>query len=446
MSKPILINKTLKNFNKKINIEGDKSLSIRFLLLASLAIGKSRAFNLLRSEDVLSTLSCLKKLGVKIEWNKKNNSCEVYGNGLNSYIYKKNLTLDAGNSGTAARLLLSTLINGQNEIKLTGDESLKKRDMKRIIKPLQEFGATFRKNYGTLPLYIKGTNFVRPIKYTELKGSAQVKSSVMLAALNAPGETIIKARKSRDHSEILFKYLKIPIKIKKIKNFDIIKIKGKQNFKSFNYNIPSDISSSAFFIVLTLLSKDSKLILKKVGVNKSRTGVINILNKMGAKIVLKNKKNYKGEKIADIHVKSSKSLKSINCPNKFNSTAIDEFLIIFLAAAKAKGISYFRNLEELNKKESKRLNWGSKILNMIGVKNKLTRNHGIKIWGQPNLKLNKNYEIKNYLKDHRVMAMSTIAALTLGGKWKIHNPESIKTSFPSFFKIIQKDLGGKINR
>ena len=198
--------------------------------------------------------------------------------------------------------------------------------------------------------------------------------------------------------------------------------------------------------MLTLLSKGSKLILKKVGVNKSRTGVINILNKMGAKIVLKNKKNYRGEKIADIHVKSSKSLKSINCPNKFNSSAIDEFLIIFLAAAKAKGISYFRNLEELNKKESKRLNWGSKILNMIGVKNKLTKNHGIKIWGQPNLKLNKNYEIKNYLKDHRVMAMSTIAALTLGGKWKIHNPESIKTSFPSFFKIIQKDLGGKINR
>ena len=268
----------------------------------------------------------------------------------------------------------------------------------------------------------------------------------MLAALLTHGETYIKCKPSRNHTELLFKYLKIPIKIKKIKNFDIIKIKGKQNFKSFNYNIPSDISSSAFFIVLTLLSKGSKLILKKVGVNKSRTGVINILNKMGAKIVLKNKKNYKGEKIADIHVKSSKSLKSINCPNKFNSSAIDEFLIIFLAAAKAKGISYFRNLEELNKKESKRLNWGSKILNMIGVKNKLTINHGIKIWGQPNLKLNKNYEIKNYLKDHRVMAMSTIAALTLGGKWKIHNPESIKTSFPSFFKIIQKDLGGKINK
>ena len=166
---------------------------------------------------------------------------------------------------------------------------------------------------------------------------------------------------------------------------------------------------------------------------------------MKAKIILKNKKIYKGEKIADIHVRSKKTLKSINCPTKFNSNAIDEFLIIFLAAAKAKGVSYFKNLEELNKKESRRLDWASKILNMIGVKTKLIGNHGIKIWGQPNLKLSKNYEVKNYLKDHRVMAMSTIAALTLGGNWKIHDPDSINTSFPSFFKIIKKDLGAKIN-
>ena len=146
------------------------------------------------------------------------------------------------------------------------------------------------------------------------------------------------------------------------------------------------------------------------------------------------------KKIADIHVKSSKSLKSINCPAKLNSSAIDEFLIIFLAAAKAKGISYFKNLEELNKKESKRLDWGSKILKMIGIKNKLIGNHGIKIWGRPNLILNKNYEIKNYLKDHRVMAMSTIAALTLGGKWKIHDSDSINTSFPSFLIFYKKIL------
>ena len=166
---------------------------------------------------------------------------------------------------------------------------------------------------------------------------------------------------------------------------------------------------------------------------------------MGANIKLKNRKIYKGERIADIYVKSKKELKSINCPSRLNSSAIDEFLIIFIAAAKAKGVSYFKNLEELNNKESRRLDLGSKILKMIGVKTKLIGNHGIKIWGQPNLKLNKNYILKNYLKDHRVMAMGTIADLTLGGKWKIYDPDSIKTSFPSFFKIINKDLGAKIS-
>ncbi len=446
MPKPIIINRTIKKYNKKIKVDGDKSLSIRFALLASQAIGKSKAYNLLKSEDVVSTINCLKKLGVKIKWDKKNNFCLINGNGLNSYVYKDNLTLNGNNSGTCVRLLTSLLINSSKKIKIVGDKSLSKRDMKRIIDPLIEFGATFYpKNKNTLPLYIKGSDYLTPINYLELKGSSQCKSSVMLAALLAPGETKLICKPSRNHTELLFKYLKIPIKIKKIKNFEIIKIKGRQNFNAFNYNVPSDISSSAFFIVLTLLSKGSKLILEKVGVNKSRTGVIEILNKMGAKINLKNKKNYKGEMVADIHVRSAKSLKSINCPTKLNTSAIDEFLIIFLAAAKAKGVSYFKNLEELNKKESRRLDWGSKILSMMGVKNKLIKNHGIKIWGQPNLKLNKKYEIKNYLKDHRVMAMSTIAALTLGGKWKIHNPESIKTSFPSFFKILQKDLGSKIN-
>tara|TARA_Y100000590_G_scaffold212286_1_gene240601 strand:+ start:6270 stop:7610 length:1341 start_codon:yes stop_codon:yes gene_type:complete len=446
MPKPIIINKTIKNFNRRIDVDGDKSLSIRFALLASQALGKSRGYNLLKSEDVISTINCLKKLGVEINWNKKNNFCEINGNGLNSFVYRNNLTLNANNSGTCARLLASLLIKSSKKIKLIGDKSLSKRDMKRIIDPLSRFGATFYpKNKNTLPVYLKGSDYLRPINYLELKGSSQCKSSVMLAALLAPGETEIKCKPSRNHTELLFKFLKIPIKIKKIKNFEIIKIKGRHNFKSFNYIIPADISSSAFFIVLTLLSKNSKIILKKVGVNKSRTGIIKILNMMGSKITLKNKKKYNGEDIADIHVKSSVSLKSINCPASLNSSAIDEFLIIFLAAAKAKGISTFNNLEELNKKESKRLDWASKILKMIGVKNKITKNYGIKIWGNPNLKLKKKYELKNYSKDHRVMAMCTITALTLGGDWKIHNPESIKTSFPSFFKIIQKDLGYKVN-
>ena len=157
---------------------------------------------------------------------------------------------------------------------------------------------------------------------------------------------------------------------------------------------------------------------------------------MKVKVSIKNKKNYKGEEVADIFIKSSKNLKAINCPVELNSSAIDEFLIIFLVAAKAKGISYFQNMSELNQKESPRLNWGSKILNMMGIKTNLTKD-SIKIYGQPNLEIKKPITVKNYLKDHRVFMMSTIAALTCGGKWKIHDKDSINTSFPSFLKIVK---------
>ena len=440
MNKIIYINKKINNFKKKITVEGDKSLSIRWALLASQAFGKSKAYNLLNSEDVLNTLSCLKKLGVKI--NLKKNYCEIKGNGINSFNYKKNLTLNVGNSATLGRLILALLIRSPYKIKLIGDRSLSRRDFSRVIEPLKKFGVNFYpKNKKTLPLYIRGTDFLRPIKYYESKGSAQVKSSVMLAALNTPGTTKIVAHKSRDHTEILFKYLKIPIKIKKTKKLSFIEIEGKNNIKSFNYNISSDISSSAFFIVLTLLSKKSSLTVKNVNINPSRTGSINILNKMGAKIIFRNKRKYKGEKIADIYVKSAKFLKAIKCPTKYNSSAIDEFLIIFLVAAKSKGISFFKDLSELNQKESPRLRLGSKILNMIGIRTELT-NDSIKIYGQPNLELTEKYEIKNYLKDHRIFMTATIASLALGGNWKIHNSDSINTSFPSFLKLIRK-LGGK---
>ena len=157
---------------------------------------------------------------------------------------------------------------------------------------------------------------------------------------------------------------------------------------------------------------------------------------MGVSISFHNKKTYKGELIADLIIKSPKVLKSINCPANLNSGAIDEFLVIFLIAAKAKGVSYFRNLDELNKKESPRLKWGSKILKMMGIKTIITKN-SIKIFGNQSLKINKKIEIKNYLKDHRVFMTSVIAELSFGGEWHIHDKDSIKTSFPSFLKIIK---------
>ena len=436
MNKFLEINKKIKSFNKKISIEGDKSLSIRWALIASQATGKSRAYKLLKSDDVLSTINCLKKLGVKVNF--KNNYCEIIGKGLNSYNYKNNLTLNAGNSGTLSRLMFGLLVHSKKKIKIIGDKSLSKRDFSRVIKPLESFGAKFYPSQKKkLPLSIIGSEITKPINYIENRGSAQCKSSVMLAALNTSGITSIKAKKSRNHTELLFQYLKIPIKIKKTKKFDHIKIKGKKEIHSFNYTVPADISSSAFFIVLTALSNNSKLLIKNVNINPSRTGVIKILKKMGVKISLKNKKNYKGEKISDIFVKSSKKIKSINCPPSLNASAIDEFLIIFLVAARANGVSYFRELSELNQKESPRLKWGSKILNMMGAKTELT-NHSIKIYGEPQLKLIKPIIIQKYLKDHRVFMMSTIAALTCGGKWQIHDLDSIKTSFPSFLKIIKK--------
>ena len=162
---------------------------------------------------------------------------------------------------------------------------------------------------------------------------------------------------------------------------------------------------------------------------------------MGVKIFLKNKKTLKGEKNADIEVRSSKSFKSINCPSNLNSSAIDEFLVIFLIAAKAKGVSYFKNLSELNQKESPRLKWGSKILNLMGIKTKVTVS-SIKIYGNPNLKINKKIVIKNYLKDHRIFMTSVIAALSFGGIWHIHDRDSIKTSFPNFLKIVSNLKNG----
>ena len=195
------------------------------------------------------------------------------------------------------------------------------------------------------------------------------------------------------------KHLNLPISIKSNKKFDYIKVKKIKKINPLNYEIPSDISSSAFFIVLTALSKNSELLIKNVNINPSRTGILTILKKMGIKIILKNQKIYKGEKKADIKIVSVKNIKAINCPPELNSGAIDEFLVIFLVAAKAKGISYFRNLGELNQKESPRLKWAKKILSNLGVKTIVTSN-SIKIYGNPDLNLDnkKKIVIKNYLK------------------------------------------------
>ncbi len=436
MPNSVIIKKKIDKFNKVINVSGDKSLSIRWILLSSLAKGVSTAKNLLISEDVLASIKVINKLGIKTKI--KKNFCKVYGKGIHGYKYKKNLTINAKNSGTLGRLILGLIINTPYPIKLIGDKSLSKRDFSRISKPLSDFGAKFKLTKNTtLPLTIFGSSKLNSINYYEKRGSAQCKSAVIFGAMRSDGTTTIKAKKSRNHTELLCKYLNLPLTVKNKKAFDEIKIKRVKKIRPLNYNIPSDISSSAFFIVLTVLTNNSKLIIKNVNINPSRTGIISILKKMGVLIFFKNKKLYKGETIADIEIKSPKTIKPINCPTKFNSGAIDEFLIIFLVAAKANGVSYFKGLEELNQKESPRLKWGEYILNQIGVKT-VSTNDSITIFGNPNLNVTKKINIKNYLKDHRVFMTSVIAALSFGGEWKIDDKDSIRTSFPNFLNILEK--------
>ncbi len=440
MKKFVTIKNKIKKFKKKIYISGDKSISIRCILLASQAIGISKIYNLLESEDIFNTLKSIKKLGINVR--KKKNYYEIIGLGLSGYRSKKGLTLNAGNSGTFARLILGLLVNINEEVKLIGDKSLSKRDFSRITEPLKLFGTRATTFKNKLPVKIRGAEYLRPIDYYEKIGSAQCKSAVMLAALKTPGLTKIKAKRSRNHTELLFKSLGIPIKTEIKNNYDYIEVRGLHNFKGFSYKIPGDISSCSFFIVLTILSDDSELIIRNVNINFTRNGIIKILNLMNANILISNKKKYKGELIADLKIKSRKNLKSINCPVKYNTTAIDEFLVIFLVAAKAKGTSTFKNLEELNQKESPRLDIAIKFLKEIGIEVSRNKND-IKIVGNPNLNLNGKYIIKNFRKDHRVFMMSCIAALSFGGYWKIYNPESVNTSFPNFFKIINQ-LGIKL--
>ena len=441
MSDHIFINNKIKNFKKKIKVSSDKSISIRSILLASQAVGTSKIKNLLESEDVINTLKTIKKLGVNFK--KLRNTYYIEGLGLNNFDVKKKITINAGNSGTLARLILGLLAKIKFRVKLIGDKSLSRRDFSRVIKPLRLFGVNITSRNNCLPIEIHGSDFLRPITYNENIGSAQVKSCIILAALHTPGTTILNSKKSRNHTELMLKFLNYPINVQKRREIDKILIKGQTQFKSFDYDVPGDISSASFFIVLTLLSNKSQIIIENVNVNRSRIGIITILNRMGANIRLINKKIYNGEEIADVVVKSKKNLKSINCPSNLNSSAIDEFLIIFLVAAKAKGISRFKNLEEMNKKESKRLNLGIKFLKSIGVK--IDRfNNDINIYGNPNLILSKNFEMKNFLKDHRIFFLSCITALTLGGNWKINDKKSANTSFPNFLKILRK-IGARIH-
>ena len=439
----VLINKKINKFNKKVKIPGDKSCSIRAILLASQCIGISRIKNLLESEDVLNCVKALKfSLGVKI--NKKNNIYEVFGNGLNSFKIKKKITkIYIGNSGTSARLLFGLLSTNPNKFYVYGDQSMNQRDFTRVKEPLEKVGAFFYpKNKKTLPLTIEGTTMPLAQNHVENRGSAQVKSLILLSALSTPGITTVEEKKiSRNHTELFLKKINAEIKIKKLKNGNLISLKGLKNLYAFDYNVSSDPSSAAFLIALTLLTPGSKLVIDNVLCNETRIFFLKTLKKANANIKLTNLRNVSGEQVGSIKVYGSKLKPMI--VSKSIGKLIDELPILFIIAALTKGTSKFKNIGDLKNKESNRLLESKKILTQAGIKCKITKDDMI-IYGNNNIKNNKKTILIKTKGDHRICMSASIFSLATGIKTKIENFETVNTSFPGYIKLV-KNLGGKIN-
>ena len=441
----VLINNKIKKFDKKVRVPSDKSLSLRALMLASQCIGKSEIKNLLESEDVLNCLKTLKALGVKIV--KNNNIYSVYGNGLNSFRTKKKLTkIFVGNSGTTARLLSGLLSTHKNKFYLYGDQSMNKRDMSRIIEPLEKIGCFFYpKKKTTLPLTIEGTSMPLAQKHIENKGSAQVKSSILLSALSTPGTTTIEEKKiSRNHTEIFLNKISADIKIEKLEKGNLISLKGQKNLYAFKYTVGSDPSSAAFLIALTLLTPGAKLTIPNVICNNTRIKFIKILRKMNGNIKIKNlrRDSNSGELLGSI-VTSSSNLKPISV-SKDTGTFIDELPILFIIAGLTKGISKFKGISELANKESSRAVEMKKILMQAGIKCKYTKN-SMTIYGKNKLDVSKKFLLVKTKDDHRICMSSVILSLVTGIKTKIKNFETVDTSFPGFISLFKKNLGAKID-
>ena len=440
----LVISESIKDYDKTISVDSDKSISIRSFLIGSISEGVSTVKNVLESEDVFSTISCLKKLGIEIH-NLGGKAYKIYGKGLGSYKCVKNLKLNFGNSGTLARLILGILSTTPNmDLKVFGDKSLNKRNMEKLILLMSEFGAEFfpKKKY-FFPLRIVSTNFPIGISYNS-GTSAQLKSAVMLAGLNSYGNTKILEKKiSRDHTENLLKKNLQSIKIIEHKGLKTINIFGKKNLSKFFLEVPGDPSSAAFFTALTLLKKNSSLLIKNVGLNASRIGFYSLLKKSGAKIKFRNLKTINNEKIGDILIKSSK-LKPIKASKKYYLNSTDEYPILFVISALIKGKSSFEGISDLRNKESDRIGEMQKILKQISVMTKF-KNDKIIIKGNNLAKTKKNKIIVPGLGDHRICMSSAILAYLTGSKVIIKNFETVGTSSPNFLNII-KFLGGRFEK
>ncbi len=416
-----------------ITIPGDKSISHRSIMCASLAEGKSKIYGFLEGEDCLATKLAFQDMGVNFETNI--DEITVHGSGLYGLKEPKK-EINLGNSGTSIRLLSGILSGQKFSSTLKGDESLSSRPMDRIIEPLCLMGANIKsQNSGRPPLEIGKSDMLNSINYELPVASAQVKSCILFASLYSEGKTIVREKQTtRNHTEIMFKQFGVPLSIRDADYGRDIEMYTPSSLKSTEIDIPGDFSSAAFFILAALIIPNSNLTIKNVGMNETRTALLNAFQEMGAEIDITNKRG-EFEPRADLNVKFSK-LKGINLDTKLVPNLIDELPALFIAAAMSSGSTAVRDAEELRHKESDRLEAMGDVLGSLGVDFNMFQD-GINISGVDDNKALSPFERVriNSFGDHRIAMSSAIACSLLDQDSLVINTDNVNTSFPTFLKI-----------
>lgn len=414
----------------ELAVPGDKSISHRSIMLGAIANGITTVRGFLRGEDNMSTMHAFRAMGVNIE--DDGETISIHGRGLHG-LQEPGDVLDCGNSGTTIRLITG-LLSGQSFFSVvTGDQYLRKRPMKRVVEPLTRMGARILgRNQGSLaPLAING-GALSGIEYSTPVSSAQIKSSIMLAGLYAEGETTVhEPSLSRDHSERMFSQFGASLALSE----DGVTVRGGFELNAQEVSVPGDISSAAFFIVAALITPDSEILIRNVGVNPTRTGVIDILKAMGGDIELLDQRQLSGEPVADILVRTSR-LKGIKISGSVVPRAIDEFPAVCVAAACAEGVTSVRDAKELRVKETDRITAMAGNLRTLGVTVTETED-GMDITGVERLA---GGNVESF-GDHRIAMSLSVAALVAAGEITIRDIDCVATSFPNFFQLLEKVAG-----
>tara|TARA_B100000989_G_C19522410_1_gene464898 strand:+ start:1564 stop:2862 length:1299 start_codon:yes stop_codon:yes gene_type:complete len=413
---------------------GDKSISHRILILTGQAIGKSIISNLLEGEDVINTLKAMRILGAQVK--RRNKKYHIFGiqpGGL----FQPKKKIDFGNSGTGIRLISGLAASNNIQVTLIGDSSLSSRPMKRVTEHLSKIGADIELKKNIFPpIKIKGTGNAIPMNFDILIPSAQIKSAIMLSALNTNGIVKIKELKStRDHTENMLKSMGYNVKVSENATHRFIEMRNNKVLKNINYNVPGDPSSAAFIITAACMKTGSKLIVKNILFNKTRIGFIKTLKNMGGGIKVISRKKINNELIVDLKIEQNKNLNSTTIQSNEIPIQIDEIPILSIAASFANGLSVFKGLKELTVKESNRLLLIHQNLKKIGVKSKVKK-YDLFIYGNNTLKKGAaNIVHKN---DHRILMAFFIANLICKKNNIIKDKSCVKTSYPTFFKDISK--------